>query len=291
MAKRKPKTKAGKEVVRLNAVQHGILSTTPVIPGLEREEDWEAHRTGLLASLNPDGHLESELAERVAALTWRLKRVTRYESETIASSQERTGEDLEERARVAARLGERPPASIEQADMEVELAEACLQAWTSVPGPNSDTELRSADAESMLWDVERAGGDDLENIEPPDYLEDWDSIGSIAWTGRRLHEVIAAIAAQVGQEPKELVARARFVAEQDLEKAKRARDRVSSQLKNMRRERLLPDERTLNKIVKYEAHLNRQFYQALHELEALQTRRMGGQAPLARVDVQVTKEE
>jgi CBS-domain-containing membrane protein len=34
------------------------------------------------------------------------------------------------------------------------------------------------------------------------------------------------------------------------------------------------------------AHLSRQLYHALHELEALQARRLGGNAPLARLDVQ-----
>jgi hypothetical protein len=34
----------------------------------------------------------------------------------------------------------------------------------------------------------------------------------------------------------------------------------------MVRERLLPDDETLNKVAPYEAHLSRQLYQALHEL-------------------------
>ena len=54
----------------------------------------------------------------------------------------------------------------------------------------------------------------------------------------------------------------------------------------MSRERLLPDEKTLQKIARYEAHLSRQLYQAKYELEALQTKRTGGAAPLARLDVQ-----
>jgi hypothetical protein len=33
-------------------------------------------------------------------------------------------------------------------------------------------------------------------------------------------------------------------------------------------------------------HLSRQLYKALHELEALQAKRAGGTAPLARLDVQ-----
>ena len=54
-------------------------------------------------------------------------------------------------------------------------------------------------------------------------------------------------------------------------------------------ERLLPDEKnekTLEKIARYEAHLSRQLYQAMHELEALQTKQTGGAAPLARLGVQ-----
>jgi hypothetical protein len=37
--------------------------------------------------------------------------------------------------------------------------------------------------------------------------------------------------------------------------------------------------------VRFEAHLNRQLMQTLHELEALQSRRRGSPSPLARVDV------
>jgi hypothetical protein len=53
----------------------------------------------------------------------------------------------------------------------------------------------------------------------------------------------------------------------------------------MARERLLPDDETLNKVARYEAHLSRLFHKTLHELEALQVRRLGGSAPLARLDV------
>lgn len=63
-------------------------------------------------------------------------------------------------------------------------------------------------------------------------------------------------------------------------------NRLVAELERMRRQRLLPDGGTLQKLVRYEAHLNRQLYQALHELEALQARRQGEPAPLARVDVQ-----
>jgi hypothetical protein len=38
------------------------------------------------------------------------------------------------------------------------------------------------------------------------------------------------------------------------------------------RERILPDADTLQKIARYEAHLSRQLYQALHALEVLRAK-------------------
>ena len=70
------------------------------------------------------------------------------------------------------------------------------------------------------------------------------------------------------------------------------KEQQSSQrrVQRLRRERLLPDDASLNKVMRYEAHLNRQLYQALHELEAMQARRQGQAAPLARLDVHSSAE-
>jgi hypothetical protein len=78
-----PKTAEGKEVARWNATRHGIRSPAPVVPGVEKSEDWEEYRDGMLEDLAPLGSLELALAERVTLLSWRLHRVTRYETETI----------------------------------------------------------------------------------------------------------------------------------------------------------------------------------------------------------------
>ena len=94
LAKGGPVTQEGKQVVKWNAVQHGVRSPAPVVPGIEKSEDWEEHRDGMLQSLSPEGHLELVLAERVALLSWRLRRVIRYETESKALYQERAEDDL-----------------------------------------------------------------------------------------------------------------------------------------------------------------------------------------------------
>jgi hypothetical protein len=50
--------------------------------------------------------------------------------------------------------------------------------------------------------------------------------------------------------------------------------------------RLLPHPLDLDKVIRYEAHLSRQLYQALHQLEAMRAERQGQPTPLLRVDVQ-----
>jgi hypothetical protein len=49
--------------------------------------------------------------------------------------------------------------------------------------------------------------------------------------------------------------------------------------------RLLPHPIDLDKIIRYEAHLTRQLFQALHELESMRAERRGQPAPLLRVDI------
>ena len=64
---------------------------------MEKQDDWESHLEGIMENLSPVGHLEITLAERVALLSWRLHRVTRYETGAIAISRETIEDDIHER--------------------------------------------------------------------------------------------------------------------------------------------------------------------------------------------------
>jgi hypothetical protein len=84
----------------------------------------------------------------------------------------------------------------------------------------------------------------------------------------------------------QLLERVRTEARYEVVRLEGEAEEVRVQLLKKRRERVLLDEADLQRISRYEAHLSRQMYQALHELEALQTRKGGKAAPLARLDVQ-----
>ena len=291
MVKGGPATESGKEVVRWNATQHGIRSPAPVVPGLEKVEDWEEHRSGVLESLSPEGHLENVLAERVALLSWRLHRVTRYERETIALSQERVEEDLATFRRFDSSIGvDKHPEDVRSTYESARKTQRLLKRLPTLP---DDKRLSAEDAESVLWavwgqvdeDVELEEEIDIPSLPEPlalESLEEYD----VSWTVSLVREGISAIASSAGERPEKLLEAATEEALRVVRQTKAKVEEVERDLKNMGRERLLPDEKTLEKIARYEAHLSRQLYQAMHELEALQTKRAGEAAPLARLDVQ-----
>jgi hypothetical protein len=48
---------------------------------------------------------------------------------------------------------------------------------------------------------------------------------------------------------------------------------------------LIPNDWHMRTIMRYEAHLHRQYIQTLHELKAIQARREGNPTPLARLNI------
>src|SRR5918993_4399692 len=147
-----PKTVEGKEVARWNATRHGIRSPAPVVPGVEKTEDWEVHRDGMLDSLQPEGHLELVLAERVALLSWRLHRVTRYETESIALYQEKAQEDLaKKRGRPFSDVS--GPASPEAVRSNLKSARVDLKLLKRFARTADDEPLSALDAANILWEA------------------------------------------------------------------------------------------------------------------------------------------
>jgi hypothetical protein len=84
-----------------------------------------------------------------------------------------------------------------------------------------------------------------------------------------------AMASVAGEDEEELIEAATERARLNTISAKAAAKRIEQELARMSHHRLLPDEKTLEKVARYEAHLSRLSHKALHELGAMQTRRSG----------------
>jgi hypothetical protein len=68
-----PKTEAGKEISRRNAVRHGLTAET-VISVLEDAADYTAFEAALTADYGAESAVERELVLRLASVLWRLRR-------------------------------------------------------------------------------------------------------------------------------------------------------------------------------------------------------------------------
>jgi len=77
-----PRTIEGKAAVSQNAVRHGLSAERDVIAS-ESQADFDLFRRQLLDELSPLSPMESILAERIVALSWRLKRVGRFQNQAI----------------------------------------------------------------------------------------------------------------------------------------------------------------------------------------------------------------
>lgn len=77
-----PRTTKGKAVVSKNALLHGFSSKQTVI-STENQADFDLYRIKMLSELMPDSPMQTSLAERIISLSWRLKRITYIQNQTI----------------------------------------------------------------------------------------------------------------------------------------------------------------------------------------------------------------
>jgi hypothetical protein len=285
-----PRTDGGKAIVRSNATKHGAFSSAPVVPG-ESAADWQAHRAGVIASLSPVGVLEERLAERVATLLWRLGRVERFESGTVAAAL------LE--ARGDGRQGDDTPVqNLARQRSHLARFEAALQALGNLPQLADDSPLPPGVAfsavECAYWQV----GDDsgLPMFDSAAFLARLDidaetHFSEATWTASLLRRALAVIAKHLGVSESCLTRRAAREVERERDACRGRVDALAAEVRaRQRRERvaagkrlsaaLLPDDATAARVERYEGHLARQMYQALHELERVQARRAGRAVPL-----------
>ena len=74
-----PKTEAGKQRSRRNALRHGFTAETVIEP-LENPKEYRAFEDAIVSEYLPRTPVEQELVHRIASLFWRLRRATSIET-------------------------------------------------------------------------------------------------------------------------------------------------------------------------------------------------------------------
>jgi hypothetical protein len=83
---RGPKTPEGKARSAQNALKHGMRAQKCIVLPGERASAFEASEAALLTDLAPQGALQTVLAQRVVAASWRLARAERLETELFCQN-------------------------------------------------------------------------------------------------------------------------------------------------------------------------------------------------------------
>lgn len=282
-----PRTRTGKQVVARNATRHAILSTAPVVAGVENIEAWEAHRAATIASLAAEGHLEMVLADRVASLLWRLGRVTRYETEGMAVDIER-GEAEIKRHAIAADVARR----------NGESWQSCAAVLARLEEAGDEDAVAPRDANDVIFTAaEYANETNLPesfSFVPPG--TDWSEW--TGWTKRFVLQAVQELVATTSHHRKPagevLAACSAFVERSAITAAVKRREAnrqladAEAELERSKRADVLPRAHVIEKVVRYETHLERSLYRTIHELQRLQAVRSGGAPTPLALDLDVS---
>jgi hypothetical protein len=283
------KTDEGKAIVKYNALKHGLLAQETVITageGAENPNEFSALLGDLKVQLQPEGTLEEMLVEKVAVAYWRLRRAYRYESGLIRRELDTASDDFHE-----GRNREFNGKHKTDEQIEVKIAEnkGVLGAWKK----DGRDLARMKKAGKPLEDIYDWEGNwewlyDKVHYMLPDYPNGWDA--------KDLRESLNKNACFSDEEI--------WQAHIDLcnEKVKKHAETIADLEKEMARNRLklqvvkklgtIPSKYELDRLLRYEGSIERQFYKALNQLERLQRLRAGDNVPApVNVDVDVNTGE
>jgi hypothetical protein len=279
-----PTTEAGVLACKNNALRHGLRALQTVVPG-ESAAEWETHLAAVVTDLAPHGAIEYSFAEQIAVKLWRLNRVVRYESDVISNAQ--TLDEVRRTHERAHRPSERerpeptdiPTRSdVASAKLEVALAKNELAILEAV--------LRTLEGLAGLRDEDVIEGWSIFEVLEKDLGLDKSESGSIfkdyneTFVARHVRLMlqmgggVEAMAESLAEHWRGIsIPNHRAQLEQERKTHARILSRYKSALKRRRRANALPRPDDLDRIQRYEAHLERGLHRALDRFRDLQEAR------------------
>jgi len=254
-----PQTPEGKEVVKKNALKHGLCAQEVVIQagdGQESQEDFDLLLDRLRADLQPQGVLEEIQVERIAVCYWRLCRCLRAETGETRKALDSCRLTWEQERVDALRFAKMCPA---QGDSRRTL-------WQDSIGLNYLIQL---------WEMAQQELADQGHLSAPVnelLLRTLPQARIVPWGNQEA--ALEYIDREIGR----------------LQKVQQIyQEKETFELEALKASLALPSKEVLDKILRYETTISRQLYKAMAELERLQRMRRGEPVP-PPINVEVSKE-
>jgi hypothetical protein len=261
-----PRTGHGKGFSRLNALKHGMLAREVVLRGrLDGEEEREFHAIcrRYCDYYAPEGPLEEMLVERIATSYWRLHRVLIAERGEITQSVDQTRREREEitplQLQIAVQTGQAESSTHGLAYLQHILK----RVREDVQKDGKLTEV----AEERVKDA-FAGEPNAISIELQKAREaarsGEEGLSEEAVQTKEQELVLSFVESELAR------CQARFAV---------VAEREEHEAQALEAAAFLPSAEVAEKIVRYEANLERQLYRAMNQLERVQRRRKGELVP------------
>jgi len=283
-----PKTPEGKAIASRNSLKHGLLAKEIVITageGAESQDQFDSLFANLIEQFDRQGMLEEILVEKIAVAYWRLRRAHRYESGLIRQKLDSVTDSFYDGNTpfvVKARTDDEIDRQIEQEKEEIISWTQDKKELTKMykDGKSLD-EIDETNWEWLVDKYEDIMNDNYHYEEP--YPQNCKAI-FIRNTGWSTDDIWQAHIELCDD-------RVNYHRMQIL---KLEKDKEKNQLKLEVAKKLgsIPQRRDLDRLLKYEGTIEKQFYKAIDQLERLQRRRRGDSVPPpVNVDLNITNDE
>lgn len=280
---------ASRKAPKFNALRHGVLSgQLVVIPEVESVADYKKVRKDTLEALDLVGALELALGEQIVQTLWRLRRVSLYEAAALAEEMRRADAEVAaEIGKEAAKQGHKidcpwhPLAEIVRATLKGSLA--LLKGLPRMRPGAPVKPQRALDLLHFVAEVAKVSLDETVLFGLPDDPVLW---SAHRWSVGNVRDAMTSIALKANCEPAGLEVAAQLRAMSMLMWSEAEAERPRAKRQERQRLHLLPQGPVLDRILRYEAHLNRLLCKYLTQLELAQARRRGERIPLARLEIQ-----
>jgi hypothetical protein len=267
-----PRTAQGREKSKRNAVGHGIFSNAVLLKDEPRAE-YDALLRGLRQDLRPEGTLENLLVEKLSVISWRHRRLIVAETSEIRKSIEFL--DWDEEQRQTERANQISEYSIEYAGGLIrridnpKVLERCLELLMEL---KDGIEAHGFDLIYSRGFTKLYGGSSNQNWQENlyDSCQSWSKIAKLSAEDRKgggFPSPEECVDIFVGEMEKEI---------SRLQQHKKARRSIESvRMKFEALGRSVPEAHQLDRLLRYEASLERGFDRTLSQLERLQRMRLG----------------
>jgi hypothetical protein len=283
-----PRTPAGKTKSSRNATKHGIFSSVTLLKGESRQE-YSALREGLQDALLPQGQLEELLVEKLASISWRQRRLLTAEGAEIqrgtdflewdqCRKEEEEAQDVPDSS--PSEILEKIDGLICKRDNTYVLSrciELLLELRQDIERDGINRERDEAILDEIYGDKKRLDETLRESysmwVEKAEVSEE-EQQREVSATAEQCKEHILS---EIRKEISRLKA---------FQKERTAVESKRTELEILRR--VVPDSPHLDRLMRYEASLERSFDRTLGQLERIQRIRRG-QPVAPRIDVNVSQ--